>query len=581
MKKSRLFPYSLIVFTLILSACGQSVNVASPTSAPSQTVAPVTEIVPTPTLQTIVLDAPTSGSTVSWFDTSTLVHVPEGEFVMGAEEPKEQDFVPAHTVALNEFWIYSTEVTNEMYNLCVSVGQCSPLPASDSSEPVPTLAGSSVSVVASDLAASAIKDFPVTNVTWDQANTYCQWAGGRLPTEAEWEKTARGTTSQIYPWGDAPPSCDLLNFGDCGGFLSGVLDHPDGMSEYEALDMAGNAYEWVSDWYQADYYAQSPSTNPAGPETGTMRSIRGSSFETALDSLQSFQRTALSPRQSRIDLGFRCVIDDPTIFAPMCSAPAQIIVNTSAAPQAGQSVSGGSNNSNSTINFDVNNILPRNISSFCVDPKNKLGGATLEVDWSQFLPFVQSNCSSNYYIDYLYAGVLVSNLATANGYKIQNHYTGPAGTTYPMFRAMKCWPKQPSLSQPAGVSASCAPGYIMQSNGSCLFTGSSSQAGGTACPMGYSYNQQVQCCTINPASVGNVPSQYPACGPGNLFDPQKKVCYKASSTTLLAAFSIDKFNLYLGACQDKKPADADKPQQPQQPPPPTPCVIDPATGACN
>lgn len=580
MKQSKLFLYSLIVFTLILSACKQSVNVTPPTPLPAQTVAPVTEIPPTPTLQTVVLDAPTIGSTISWFDTSTLIHVPEGEFVMGADEPKGQDFNPAHLVALDGFWIYSTKVTNEMYNLCVSVGQCTP-PASDSTEPASTLSGSSIFVSVSDPNDPAIKDFPVTNVTWDQANTYCQWVGGRLPTEAEWEKTARGSASQIYPWGDASPSCDLLNFGECGGFLSGVLDHPDGMSEYKALDMAGNAYEWVSDWYQADYYTQSPPANPTGPETGTMRSIRGSSFETNSESLQTFQRTALSPRQSRIDLGFRCVIDDPTIFAPMCSDPAQIIVNTSAAPQAGQSVSGGSNNSNSTINFDVNNILPRNISSFCVDLKNKLGGATLEVDWSQFLPFVQSNCSSYYYIDYLSAGVLVSNLATANGYKAQNHYTGLAGTTYPMFRALKCWPKQPSLSPSPGVSPSCAPGYIMQSNGSCLFSWSSSQVGNLACPMGYSFNQQAQCCTVNPASVGNTPSQYPACGPGSLFDPQKKACYKVSNTTLLAAFSMDKFNLYLGACQDKKPADADKPQQPQQPPPPTPCTIDPATGACN
>lgn len=579
MKPTAFFP-GLLALLLVLSACAPAAASTPATAPPMLTRVPITESAPAsaPTLQTVAVNAaPTIGSTLTWFDTSTLVYVPEGEFIMGADEPKGQDFVPAHIVTLNDFWIYRTKVTNEMYDLCVSVGQCSALPASDLTVPVSTLSGSFVFVAISDHANSAIKDFPVTNVTWDQANTYCQWAGGRLPTEAEWEKTARGTASQIYPWGDASPSCDLLNFGGCGGFLSSVLDHPDGMSENEALDMAGNAYEWVGDWYQADYYTRSPSANPAGPETGSMRSIRGSSFETDADSLQTFQRTALSPRQSRMDLGFRCVIDDPAIFAPMCSVPAQIAANTSLTPQAGQSVSGSSMNSTMGGAIDLDKNYPMQSSSYCIDANADLGGATVKLDNGQLWKTIGANCGLPTTIVWDW-GSKGPGGASINGGMVEYYFSRPEGLPLSLKVGLICPPKQPPAQTPVGVPASCALGYTLQANGLCLYTGTSNQAGSVACPAGYSYSQQSQCCTINPAQTGNAPSQYPACGPGNLFDSMQNVCYKPSNAKSTPVQSIKNLTFHLGVCQDKKPNDTDKPQQP---PPPTPCVIDPATGACH
>ncbi len=260
MKKMSTPIYGLIVLAMLLSACNLPFgSAAAPTEVPLATL----ELPPTPTIEPIVPDAPTIGSTISWFDTSTLVYVPGGEFVMGADEPEKQDFNPAHPVDVGGFWIYSTKVTREMYNLCVSLGQCTPA-AANSNEPSSTLSGTAlISFVSGpDGAEYALKDMPVTDVTWDQADNYCKWVGGRLPTEAEWEKTARGEESKIQPWGDDTSTCDLLNFGECGGFLSNVLDYPDGISDYLALDMAGNAYEWVNDWYQKDYYASIAGVQP-------------------------------------------------------------------------------------------------------------------------------------------------------------------------------------------------------------------------------------------------------------------------------------------------------------------------------
>ena len=203
MKKISTPLYGLIVLAMLLSACNLPFgSAAAPTEVPLATL----ELPPTPTLEPFVPEAPTIGSTISWFDTSTLVYVPGGEFVMGADEPEKQDFNPAHPVDVGGFWIYSTKVTNEMYDLCVSLGQCTPA-VSTTGEPGATLSGTSLVsfFTVPDDNGYSLKDFPVTNVTWDQADNYCKWVGGRLPTEAEWEKTARGEENKIQPWGDETP----------------------------------------------------------------------------------------------------------------------------------------------------------------------------------------------------------------------------------------------------------------------------------------------------------------------------------------------------------------------------------------
>ncbi len=173
--------YSLIVLTLLMSACnlpfGNAVEPAL--EVPLATL----ELPSSPTPEPLVPEAPTIGSTISWFDTSTLVYVPGGEFVMGADEPKEQDFNPAHPVSLNGFWIYSTKVTNEMYNLCVSLGQCTPA-ATTQEEPGATLIGTSLIsyITGPEGNGYALKDLPVYQCDLGPGGQLLQ-VGGRTPAD--------------------------------------------------------------------------------------------------------------------------------------------------------------------------------------------------------------------------------------------------------------------------------------------------------------------------------------------------------------------------------------------------------------
>ena len=568
--------YGLIVLTLLLSACNLPFgNAAAPVEESLATL----ELPPTPTIEPFVPETPTIGSTISWFDTSTLVFVPGGEFIMGMDEPKEQDFNPSHTVSVNGIWIYSTKVTNEMYNLCVSLGQCTPS-ATTTEEQGATLSGTSfISYFTSpEDNGYALKDLPATNVTWDQADNYCKWVGGRLPTEAEWEKTARGTKIQPYPWGEETPACDLLNFGECNGLLSSVLDHPDGISDYMALDMAGNAYEWVSDWYAKDYYTQSPSSNPTGPVDGEKRSVRGSSFDTGPETVFSAQRSSLEPDQFRMDVGFRCVVENPAVFAPICEAPAAIPASASSTALPGQSASGNSVSSTNPEPLDLSKIGKFN--SYCANKAAKLGGGTLSEDITPFYDFVKANCGGG-------SMLLSAKLPPSIKWDLVGGpmpifkfaISGPQGASFERKYDFRCDFPKTITSSPQGVAATCAAGYMLQANGSCIYSGTSGKPASIACPGGYSYNSQTQCCTQNPPQAGTQPNQYPACGPGYVFDPLQNLCYIPPQVIQLSIpDSSATFQYKLGTCEESP--DTDKPSQPQQPEP-TPCVIDPFTGACH
>lgn len=162
---------------------------------------------------------------------------------------------------------------------------------------------------------------PVTEVWFLSSERFCQEYGKNLPTEAQWEKSARGTDHRRYPWGDSEPSCTLANFGTpqgrCEGDTLPVGAHPDGASPYGVLDMAGNVSEWVWDWFQEDYYASSPEQDPEGPESGyfedetgqgfTARIARSGNHSTEVGSLQVFHRTPEPFDGSSNGLGFRCV----------------------------------------------------------------------------------------------------------------------------------------------------------------------------------------------------------------------------------------------------------------------------------
>lgn len=183
-------------------------------------------------------------------DDMTMVFVSGGEFMMGNNDGLD-DERPAHQVNLGAFWIDRTEVTNVMFAKCVSEGIC-------------INPGTSVR-------STKFPDYPVTTVTWDDAQAYCTWAGARLPTEAEWEKAARGTEGRIYPWGNDTGSGNYRN--EPSKYSVGSF--PSGVSPYGALDMAGSALEWVFDYYDSTYYQESPLSNPQGPANGDHHVLRG------------------------------------------------------------------------------------------------------------------------------------------------------------------------------------------------------------------------------------------------------------------------------------------------------------------
>lgn len=265
------------------------------TSQPAETHIPSltkTLIPPTP-----ILDI---GSTkLSEKDGMILRYVPAGEFIMGSDDDYRDDNAkPVHTVYLDSFWIDQTEVTNKMYALCVEAGECKE-PANNKSYTHPNY----YSNVEFD-------NYPVIYVNWSKAKLYCEWANRRLPTEAEWEKAARGANGNMYPWGNNNPNDDLLNYNSTVGDTTEVGIYPGGKSIYGALDMAGNVWEWVADWYSITYYDSSPTSNPLGPGSGQYRVLRGGSWSN-YDyyiglSVRSADRYWDFPTNSLSHIGFRC-----------------------------------------------------------------------------------------------------------------------------------------------------------------------------------------------------------------------------------------------------------------------------------
>ncbi|MBI4732458.1 MAG: SUMF1/EgtB/PvdO family nonheme iron enzyme [Chloroflexi bacterium] len=256
---------------------------------------------------------PGVGSTVAWVDMSYVVYVPPGEFQMGEDETEPSDHSPAHTVTLDGFWIHQTEVTNRMYALCVGLGICT-APYQETGKPY-------------WYANPVHADAPVVGVDWYQAETYCEWIEGRLPTEAEWEKAARGTEGDPHPWGDEDPDCSLLNFSGCFEPVRpiDVRSYFNGASPFELADTAGNASEWVLDWYDDEYYPVSPSQNPTGPAEGDLRVVRGSYYESEAEAVPVYLRSAVDPLEHHAEVGFRCVLTGETVGNPppqACEIPA-------------------------------------------------------------------------------------------------------------------------------------------------------------------------------------------------------------------------------------------------------------------
>ena len=223
-------------------------------------------------------------------DGMVQVYVPEGEFIMG--KPGEPDFdSPEHLVYVNSFWIDRVEISNQLYAACVEAGGCSQ-PFIDENP----FYGRWV-----------YRNLPVTFVNWYQATEYCEWAGRRLPTEAEWEKAARGTDQRPYPWGEADATPRLANYAESliGEPIS-VYRYPSGASPYGALNMVGNVREWLADWFDASYYLNMPYNNPTGPETGIERSMRSGAYDADANEIYTTSRYKHEPQSAGLSRGFRC-----------------------------------------------------------------------------------------------------------------------------------------------------------------------------------------------------------------------------------------------------------------------------------
>jgi len=226
-------------------------------------------------------------------DSMIMVYVPAGEFAMGSDSGNN-DERPVHTVHLDSFWIDQTEITNKMYSLCVSAGACE-APKQFNSYYQSSYYGN-----------NEFENYPVIYVDWYMAQTYCTWAERRLPTEAEWEKAARGPANYTYPWGEGL-DCDKVNAAGCKRDTTPVGEYEIGKSPYGVYDMAGNVMEWVADWYSNTYYESSPRENPSGPLSGEYHVLRGGSWTSIENSLRSSYRLALTPNTTNFYLiGFRC-----------------------------------------------------------------------------------------------------------------------------------------------------------------------------------------------------------------------------------------------------------------------------------
>jgi len=269
----------------IEKSVASTLTAQAPTVTPSPTVAPTGSA--TPRYNSI--------TRLSTKDGMVLVYIPAGDFIMGSSDAEAANFFdekPEHHVYLDSFWIDKTQVTNAMYALCVDAGVCqyTTSPNTNPRFTDPTFA-----------------NHPVVYVTWEDAAAYCAWKGGWLPTEAEWEKAARGPYGFTYPWGEKHPNPNLLNAKRTVGDTTPVGNYPEGQSYYGVLDMGGNVREWVADWYNDHYYKDSPYKNPQGPSEGELRTLKGASYQDPYLFSRAANRLAHYSGSPGMYRGFRCV----------------------------------------------------------------------------------------------------------------------------------------------------------------------------------------------------------------------------------------------------------------------------------
>jgi iron(II)-dependent oxidoreductase len=310
------------VCALVLVACDDAGH-----GPPTPTTTALTTTTMTPTAATMIPNTtePATGTMkVRTADGAEMVYVPRGEFSMGSTPEDVDDALalcseqyqycnhwfysreaPEHLVAVTDFRLDRNEVTNDRYRLCVEAGACGVPPVCD---------GDEAAYEDPDAA-----DHPVVCVDWEEASTYCEWAGGRIPTEAEWEYAAAGPDGRNYPWGDLFGAA-VTNYCDAGcpeshadplsadGFqrTAPVASLPGDVSWVGALDLGGNAAEWVGDWLGD--YPPGPVADPTGPAEGAQRVIRGGSWKSPAVYSRTSLRAAADPDTRLSQLGFRCAL---------------------------------------------------------------------------------------------------------------------------------------------------------------------------------------------------------------------------------------------------------------------------------
>lgn len=283
---------------------------------------------------------PSSGATqMRDTDGATMVYVPSGEFLMGSPAGiGNSDEWPQHAVYLDGFWIDRTEVTNRQFEMFVTAtgyrtdaenegtGGAYLSDAGKAGAGMGEWVGEIVQGAnwrhpeSPESSLAERPNDPVVQVSWHDAVAYCQWAGGRLPTEAEWEKAACGTDGRPYPWGKVGLGCQTVMIRSCEKEWKPlpVGSKPEGASPYGGLDMFGNVAEWVSDRYARDYYRSSAASNPTGPVTGMDRVLRGGGWRDPTREIRRALRTTVTPGFRSNAAGFRCVM--PTSATTMPSS---------------------------------------------------------------------------------------------------------------------------------------------------------------------------------------------------------------------------------------------------------------------
>jgi len=434
MNRMPLMFYVSSMLMILLAACspaGSPTATAAPVNVGSATKAPLA----TSTTAPLDLAGPPMqvGSTYLYFDGTLLVAVPGGSFLMGHGGSDN----PEHTVTLSDYWIYSTKVTNLQFQQCVAVGKCTPPDEQ----------------VDRGYTDPAQQSNPVVGVKWAQGEAYCEYVNGSLPTEAQWEKAARGPNGNLYPWGDNQPGPSLLNYNNNVGETTNVVTYPKGKSFYDALDMEGNVYEWVYDWYDPLYYKGSPVQDPQGPDKGVggQRSVRSAGFKSNDDQVVSSTRSYYLPGDVRRDLGFRCVVKDPTFFAPLCELNSFI----------GNNLGGGGSSSNGPA------CTPPTFTVNGPDCQQPAGVVTVDAGTGDmnFSPSASSGCTQD----------------PNPGNHTAKYDCTKAGSVTVTYTCGASSPGNPTC-----------PAHYTLKNGKCSWDGSGTA--GQACPAGTQYNATQMCC---------------------------------------------------------------------------------------